>query len=33
MNAVKQWYDWMGRQVHTLYATPVLIFMFFRMIK
>lgn len=29
MNAVKQWYDWMGRQVHTVYATPVLIFMFF----
>jgi membrane protein YqaA with SNARE-associated domain len=29
MNAVKQWYDWMGRQVHTIYATPVLILMFF----
>lgn len=29
MNAVKNWYTWMGKQVHGVYATPVLIFMFF----
>jgi membrane protein YqaA with SNARE-associated domain len=29
MNAVKSWYHWMGRQVHTPYAIPMLIFMFF----
>lgn len=29
MNAVKNWYNWIGKQVHTPYATPVLILMFF----
>ncbi len=29
MNALKNIYDWMGRQVHTPYATPVLAFFFF----
>lgn len=29
MNAVKNWYNWMGRQVHTSYAIPVLLLMFF----
>jgi len=29
MNAVKNWYTWIGKQVHTIYAMPVLIFMFF----
>ncbi|MGE0207300.1 MAG: YqaA family protein [Candidatus Babeliales bacterium] len=29
MNAVKSWYDWMGKQVHSTYASAVLVAMFF----
>lgn len=29
MNILKKIYDWMGKQVHTVYATPVLAFFFF----